>query len=281
MDYRRSTAPHLIPADLAPGDAGAARLDWSGLRIASIRSSEHPLFRAAYERLWREFGMNGSMERKEVITARFDWDPSRPVEEHSLLYEMLVVQRGEEIVAVRDHSAVVPRVGADTGAAVVHLSHNLVEPTLRGSGLAGWLRAFPIQTARECAIRAGVTPGHVTLVAEMEQPRDGSAALRSYERAGFLKLAPAVVPYCQPDFRAADEIDRTSLRPVPYALVIRRLGRESERSVSGQEVRDLASALYTMFGVHVRADHMTPLWARLERFPPATKLIALQLPTQT
>jgi hypothetical protein len=107
----------------------------------------------------------------------------------------------------------------------------------------------------------------------MEQPhgnaRSNSAALRSYGRAGFLKIDPAVVPYRQPDFRAADEIDRTSLRPVPYALVVRRVGSEAERTLPSSEVRAIIAALYTMFGLHVRADHMAPLRALLDRFPSA------------
>jgi hypothetical protein len=327
MDHRPSTAPDLIAADLAPGDAGAAHLDWSGLRIERVRSAEHPLFRAAYERLRREFGTSGSMERKEVITARFARDPARPAGDHHLLYEMLVVRRGEEIVAVRDHTAILPAAARDTGAVIVHLSHNLIEPAMRGSGLAGWLRALPVQVARECAVRAGVAATHVptvdkdrftlrqvqgerktpfrnrpdtaraelveaqfrrestisiTLVAEMEQPlgdgRSDRPALRSYGRAGFLKIDPEVVPYCQPDFRAADEIERTGVQPVPYALVIRRVGRETERSLPGAEVRAIVTALYTMFGLHTRADHMASLWACLEHLPPETEAIALLPP---
>jgi hypothetical protein len=46
------------------------------------------------------------------------------------------------------------------------------------------------------------------------------------------------------------------VQPVPLALVIRRVGREHERTILGGEARSIARALYTMFGVHVRADHM-------------------------
>jgi len=281
MDYRASTSPQLIAADLAPGDAGAVDLDWSGLRIDRIRSPEHPLFRAAYERLWRYFGASGGMEREEVIRARFAWDPSRPVLDHALLYEMLVVRRGEEIVAVRDHSAILHLADGESGPVIVHLSHNLIEPALRGSGLAGWLRALPIQLARECAARCDAATVGCTLVAEMTEPDGGtdSTALRSYGRAGFLTIDPEVVPYCQPDFRAADEIERSSLRPVPFALVIRRVRRETERSLASSEARAIVSGLYTMFGVHARPDHMTSLWARLDRFPADGEEIALLNPS--
>jgi hypothetical protein len=118
----------------------------------------------------------------------------------------------------------------------------------------------------------------------MEQPRSGaaradSAALRSYGRAGFLKIDPNVIPYCQPDFRAADEIDRTSVQPVPYALVIRRVGREAEPSLPSSEVRAIVTGLYTMFGLSMRIDHMAPLWALLDRFPAETQDIALLPPS--
>ena len=47
----------------------------------------------------------------------------------------------------------------------------IVEPPLRGGGLSGWLRAFPLQAGRECAAAAGEPASdRITLVAEMEHP---------------------------------------------------------------------------------------------------------------
>lgn len=278
--------PRLIAADLAPGDSAARDFDWSGLRVVRIRTSDHPRFQTVYRRLWQEFGPRGEMEKEAVIAARLGWDPKRPVDHHAFRYEMLAVLRGEEIVAVRDHTAVAscpPQQIDRDGRVIVHLSHVIVEPPLRGTGLAGWLRAFPIQTARECAHAVGGPAREcITLVAEMEHP-DGvtpmvMARLRSYDRAGFLKIDPDAVAYCQPDFRPPAEIDRTSVQPVPLALLIRRLGREAELRISGAEVRDLVATLYTMFGVHARADHMAPLWALLDRFPGPLEVVALRPP---
>lgn len=281
-----SGSPELIAADLAPGDAAARHFDWSDLGVAPIRSARHPLFDAVYDRLWREFGERGEMERRPVIESRLDWDPAQPINQHALRYEMLAVLRGEEIVGVRDHTAIAPcsrAPGASPVGVVVHLSHVIVEPPLRGSGLAGWLRALPIQTARECARAAGQpAPDRITLVAEMEHPDGGTPAvvarLRSYQRAGFLKIDPDAVPYRQPDFRSAHDIDTTSLQPVPLALVVRRIGREAEGWMSGAEVRAITAALYTAFGVHVRADHMAPLWAALEHFPAPQDRVTLRPP---
>jgi hypothetical protein len=280
--------PALIADDLAPGDVRARDFDWSGLRLERIRDPDHPLFRAVYQRLWREFGGRGEMEKESVIASRLGWDPGRPINHHALRYEMLAVRRGDDIVAVRDHTAIVPGVPhrADhPGQVFVHLSHVIVEPPLRGSGLAAWLRALPIQSARECARAAGEPArDRITLVAEMEHP-DGmtptvTGRLRSYERAGFLKIDPDAVRYCQPDVRTADEIDRTSVQPVPLALIVRQVGREAETSISGAAVRHLAAALYTMFGVHVRPDHLAPLWALLEHFPGPGERVALRRPSE-
>lgn len=279
--------PELIRGDLAPGDAKAVDFDWTGSNLVRIRRADHPLFGAAYQRLWDEFGPRGEMEKRAVIEERLAWDPSRPFNDHSLLYEMVVVESRGEILALRDHTAIVaPASRRDAPAnTIVHLSHLLLEPRMRGSGLSGWMRAFPIQTARECAALAGAPPTRaVTLVAEME-PSDGVTPavvlrLRSYERAGFTQIAADRVPYCQPDFRAPQTIDMTSVRPLPLALVIRRVGRETESSLSGAEVREIVTALYTMFSATMRADHMQPLWALLERFPAEGEMVRLHPPLQ-
>lgn len=261
----------ILPEDLAPGDGRARDVDWSSLRLERIGSAAHPLFQRAYDRLWREFGDKGEMERPDVIAARLAWDPRRPVDGHALRYEMIAVLAGDAIVGLRDHTAIVPpREPGAPRTAVVHLSHVLVEPPLRGGGLSGWLRALPLQAARACAAAAGGCD-RITLLGEMEHP-DGvtpavAARIRSYGRAGFVAVDPARVDYQQPDFRPPGAIAATGLRPVPLMLIVRRVGAEDERSVAGAEVRGLVAALYTMFGVHVRREHMAPLWSRLAALP--------------
>jgi GNAT superfamily N-acetyltransferase len=279
--------PALMADDLAPGDARARHFDWSGLRLQRIRCADHPLFGAVYKRLDREFGRRAEMERLDVLAERFRWRPEQPVNGHALLYEMLAVLRGEELVAMRDHTAIVPppSCAIDQSAhVIVHLSHVLVEPPLRGGGLAGWLRALPIQTARECAAAVADASGQsITLVAEMETfdgvTAESLARRRSYERAGFLEIDPERVRYCQPDFRSPTAIDATCVQPVPLGLVVRRVGRDGERSMAGGEVREIVRALYTMFGVHVRADHMAPLWTLLDSLPAPSEPVALRAPT--
>ncbi len=240
--------------DLAPGDRRVLAADWTDFTVDTVRSPVDPAFEEGYRRLWTEFGPKGEMESRDVIASRLAWDPRRSEGGCALLYEMLVVRRRGEIVAVRDHTAIL-RPGA--GVVIVHLSHVLVEPALRGSGLASWLRALPVTTARRCAALAvgGASDVPVTLVAEMERDDGVTTAvvrrLRSYAKAGFSLVDPARLDYHQPDFRSAAEIDASACTPLRLSLVIRRVGREQDRCVAGSEVAALVDALYRMFGVHL------------------------------
>ncbi len=274
--------PHA--SDLAPGDRGVLDTPWSPLAIERIKSTSDPLFEKTYARLWQEFGERGEMERRDVIASRLAWDPRNPVDGYALMYEMLVLRDGGDVIAIRDHTVIVPpdalAIGPDVGSAagdgnedcetdadrdiVVHLSHVLVEPEMRGRGVAAWLRALPVATARECyRIARGSAPSAnppITLVAEMEHDDGHTDAvrrrLRSYARAGFRMVDPSAARYSQPDFRAPAEIDATSVRPVPLGLVLRRIGREHHNSISAAALGRIVDALYAMFAVHVRRDHM-------------------------
>jgi GNAT superfamily N-acetyltransferase len=267
----------LVPdaADLAPGDAWAAALDWSDVAVHRVLSAGDARFATAYAALWREFGARDEMEQRAVIAARLDWHPERPVGGCALLYEMLLVERAGRTIAVRDHTAIVP-LDDPAAPAVVHLSHALVVPEARGGGVGAWLRALPLATARACMALAGAGPRRVTLVAEME-PYDAAQAertarLRIYGRAGFRAVDPEAVRYLQPDFRAPATIDASALAPLPLTLVVRRVGAEHEDALPGAEVRGIWHALYTMYGAHQRAGDMAPLWPRIAALPAAASV---------
>lgn len=257
----------LLAADLAPGDRTVAERDWRDVAARRIRDPGDPDFDVAYARLWSEFGVLGEMERRGVIAERLAWSPARPERGVALAYEMVVLRRGGEIAALRDHSAVV-RLGADgrplAGPTVVHLSHAFVDPAHRGSGLAAWLRALPLQLARRTAATAGCAPdGPIVLVAEME-PRDPAkparmTRLRSYERAGFRLVDPAEAPYAQPDFGVMDTLATAAPRSIALGLVLRRVGRESETTMPADELRAVIEAVYAVYGVHVAAAALDPL----------------------
>jgi GNAT superfamily N-acetyltransferase len=262
-------AKPMLPstADLAPGDAKSAALDLAAFEVRRIRAFDDPCFEAAYAPLWEEFGAKNEMERRETLAARFRLAPA-------MIYEMVLVRKDGVFAGVRDHT-VIPT----EGTAVVHLSHNLVAPDFRRAGLAGWMRAFPVAAARE------LCPGApITLLAEMEY-NDGSDAerairLRAYEKAGFLKVDPARVHYHQPDFRAPAQIDTSGgPRPMPFQLLIRRVGREDERVLSGAELRRLVRALYAMYGAQFRPQDMAHPALELPAYPPNDARLDLLPPT--
>lgn len=263
----------LTPGLLAPGDGKSAGLDLAQFAWSQIRSCDDPLFESAYAALWQEFGAAHEMEPREVLAARMG-------EAARLRYEILFVRHGAEVAAVRDHTAI----GCD-GEIIVHLSHLLVAPEWRRSGLAGWMRAAPILTARELAAATGMTGNNVTLVGEMEYD-DGSdprKALRllAYERAGYLKIDPQTVRYHQPDFRTPEAIDASGgARPLPFQLIIRRVGREHERSIAGGEVRRIVRALHAMYGAQFRAQDMAHPALDFEQLPHDDDSIALVPPTR-
>lgn len=278
------TSIELIPTDLAIGDAKSLSLDCSFFEIARIQSSGHPLFALAYEHLWAEFGAQDEMESREVIAQRLNWHPARKMGDRWLCYEMFLVQRQGQFVAVRDHTAVVDtRQRAPT--AVLHLSHILVVPEWRRTGLAGWLRAWPIQTARSCLKAAGFPATcPIALVVEMEQPDPNFSKrmtrIMAYERAGFKKLDPSLVKYLQPDFRSGEEIDASGApHPLSFNLLLRRIGREQEPFISGAEVRGLVDSLYRMYSAGCRDKDMAPLWQALDNYPKDDQAIPLIAPS--
>ncbi len=266
----------IFISDLAPGDSKSVALDLAQFDITPIRSIDDPLFEMAYARLWEEFGAKNEMERRETLERRFQLAPR-------LLYEMALVRRAGEFVAVRDHTAILAR---NEIHAVVHLSHNLVAPATRRTGLTGWLRALPIATARECLAHHGAGPdARITLVAEMEYPQDDDPArmirLQAYERAGFRKIDPTLIRYHQPDFRAPEIIDATGgPQPLPFQLIVRRVGREHERVISGEETRTLVQALYDIYSPQFRSSDIAHPLLSLDAYPPGRTLIPLVPPTQ-
>src|SRR5260221_2463829 len=270
----------FIAEDLAPGDAKSAALDTAGLEIARVSARDDPLFETTYARLWEEFGAAHEIESRDVLARRLAWDAAQPRAGFAMRYDLLLVRSAGEFAAVRDHAAI-----ADARGAVVHLSHVLVDPAWRRSGLAGWMRALPIQTARGCLARAGFSAdAPITLIAEMEYPdeRDEMRAIRlkAYERAGFKKLDPAAIDYHQPDFRTPAAIDASGgPKPLRFQLIVRRVGRENETHLGGAEVRANVERLYHMYAQEFRPQDMDGVWRRLANFPTPDTHIALLPPT--
>jgi len=260
-----ATAPQFFPEDLAPGDGKSLALDRSHFRMECVRDVGAAEFRTAYGALWEEFGAAHEIENEGVIARRLAWKMEERPGGWAMRYEMIALFAGETLAAVRDHTAMTRE-----GQALVHLSHSLVMPAWRRTGLAGWLRALPVDAARRLCADCGLsdkTP--VTLVAEMEHLTEATAfRLKAYGKAGFKKVNPTVVPYHQPDFRPPEIIDETGgPKPLPFALLLRNVGHETGQTITALSLRELVGALYTMYEREFRAPDMAQCWDWLERFP--------------
>ena len=262
-----SLRPWMRREHLAPGDSDSLFGDWADLELHEITRPENPRFESAYDPLWREFGAAGEMETRAAISARMNWENDGVLGGCALRYRLDLVCAHGKFAAVRDHTSIVTE---GIPGAIVHLSHNLVAPAWRRSGLAGWMRALPIQTALEHLSACGrdlTEP--ITLAGEME-PLEHShtptaTRLRAYTKAGFLMADPHRAPYLQPDFRPPEEIDSSGgPEPLRLNLVLRRVGRENETSISSDEARRIAGALYAMYARGFRDSDMRPVLDALE-----------------
>jgi hypothetical protein len=275
----------LARDDFAPGDRREPPEAWHDLRLHVVESGDDPWFAAGFELLAAEFAARGELETREVLERRLTWNPQRPIRGCALLYRMMLLLRGDECVAVRDHTAILPIATPDVPEVVVHLSHSLVMPAWRRRGISAILRALPVATARMCASAAGRTDAHITLVAEMEPwdpaKPDSVARMRACEKAGLVKIDPRIA-YQQPDFRPAAEIDASGgPRLLPLELVVWRVGREPERMIEATEVHELVRCLYEMYAVEFRVQDMEPCFEVLRRLTTSgVESYALLQPTQ-
>jgi hypothetical protein len=236
----------------------------------------------AFGALWAEFGVIGEMEQASVLARRLKWNPLEPRDGASLRYALVLLTHQNEFVAVRDHTVIVLE---DQPGAVVHMSHNLVAPHWRRTGIAGWMRALPVSDAKDCLqLLERPADSPVTLVGEMEHlnPERPPTLVRltAYEKAGFQMVDPSRVDFLQPDFRDPAEIDISGgPQPVPLCLVLRRVGLETERSLDACEVHWVARSLYKMYGMEFRDRDMRVVLDSLISYPPAGERIDLISPT--
>jgi GNAT superfamily N-acetyltransferase len=233
----------------------------------------HPRFDTAYAHLEREFGERNELETRDVLLSRLDRSTATVIHSRRLRYEMfLATESSGEVAAVRDHTLILPAQIPPTRA-VVHLSHVWVAPAWRRTGLAAWLRALPAFSARRLLAQlGGDNASSITLVAEMEHPEPGKSEtlirLKAYGKAGFSRIELGALTYEQPDFRPPEEIDRSGgPRPLPFLLLIRRVGSEGQSSIDGSEVRLLVEDLYSMYAAEFRPQDMSPMWERIKAFP--------------
>jgi hypothetical protein len=245
--------------------------------VESIEHPSHPDYKTAFQILWDGFGSAGEMEPEPVIREMMLEDPLVPLPSGSYARFFLLVARDRAtgtIRGVRDGRVLVnPAYAPDL--CVVYLSHIFMLPEARGSVLTYWLRIAPLDLAvtylhllhqhGKIVLPAPDAPGRyfgmrVDLAAEMEyfSPEDKLSLQRVlfYGRGGFDAIDPRHFPYRQPDFRDPAVIAKTGDRPVPFMLLLRRVGREREARLPIDEARAVMQLLYDDFATYCEPTHL-------------------------
>ena len=241
-----------------------------GLEFWSIERPGHPDFLPAYNLLWSAFGPQGEMEREEAIRQFLKDDSYEPTPTGTFIRYFLLVAKDKDgkIRGVRDGSVLVnPAYAPDL--CVVYLSHIFTVPEARGTVLSYWLRIAPMEIATQylkdlhelgkIELPLPDMPGknfgmRVDLAAEMEyfSPEDRISWKRIlfYGRGGFDAIDPRHFPFLQPDFRDPKVVKKTGDRPMPFMVLLRRMGRERHALLPIDEARAVMRLLYDDFACH-------------------------------
>lgn len=246
----------LDPRDVPALDRHKAEAAAQRFRIQVVEDPTEPAFEAAYSMLHDFFAPRGELEDREAL-ARFTRDRvihyAPGMEGH---YRLIVAWDGDELAGVRDCyvDLDLPR-----RLCLAALSHTLVAPRYRRTGLAAVFRALPATLAREAVAERFSDPERVPILiaAEMEPVElsnpDTVVRLLAYGRSGFKVLDPARVPYSQPDFR--DEVVAArGHTAIPLLAVVRWLDHAAATSVPVA----LAAAFPRLF--HVCHRLYLPAW---------------------
>lgn len=233
-------------------------------------------FAKAYQILWDAFGSHGEMERQEAIERFLRDDAFEPLPTGTFIRYFLIAARDRKgnLLGVRDGSILV-NPGYARDLCVVYLSHLYMLPEARGTVLSYELRIAPVEIAMDylralhtrgkIQLPAPDQPGRyfgmrITLTAEMEYyaPDDAVSWQRIlfYGRGGFDAMNPRHFPYLQPDFRDPDEILATGNRPLPFMILVRRMGRERQATMPIEEAAAIMRLLYDDFACHCEPEYL-------------------------
>lgn len=221
------------------------------------------------------FGPTGEIERYDTLAAWFAAGslsaPGAPIPAH---YQMVIARDATGAIAgVRDCFVTVD---AAANRAQVLLSHSLVLPEHRRTGVAALLRHAPIALARRALAastppsvaagaprREGHTEPEILLFAEMEQvqPTDRPSVIRllAYGKAGYRVIPSSILPFAQPDFREEALQGRIPPQPLPVLSVIRQVGHESATDIPVDRVEAVVHHLLAVHRCHSRWDHLLPI----------------------
>lgn len=235
-----------------------------------IDDPDHPDFQSAFELLWGAFGPAGEMEREEAIRQFVTDDIYQPTASGTYLRYFLVVAKDKDgnVRGARDGSVLInPSYAPDL--CLVYLSHIYMVPEARGTVLSYWLRIAATELAMQYvadlhalgALKVPLpgAPGRyfgmrVDLAAEMEywtpEERISLQRILFYGRGGFDVINPRHFPYRQPDFRGPEAIRETGFQPIPFMILLRRMGRERQATLPIDEARAVMRLLYDEFACH-------------------------------
>ncbi|HEY8209603.1 MAG TPA: hypothetical protein VIG99_19080 [Myxococcaceae bacterium] len=244
----------------------------SAMRRFTVEEVTGPeAFDAGYRLLDAQFGPVNEIERREVLErwqARGSLSAEdAPVRAH---YHMLLFREPDgRVAAVRDAFSAVDR---ESRRVVVLLSHSLVMPEARRTGVAALLRAAPVILARRDAAAAGIAGAKTLLVAEMDPVVPGQSAtvvrLLSYAQAGFRVVPPSSAPYAQPDFRDLEALGAEAV-PIPMMLVVRQVGAEARAELDWPDLEAILDGLAAIHLHSVQRAQLPEIRRNALRYRPA------------
>lgn len=265
MTVDGSVRPYDRSALWSEGDVAVAegleKVREAAGRYALDAPSDVAAFDQGYAVLHDEFGETEDIERYDTLRAWFDASSLSPANAPiSVRYHMVLARdRDGTLAGIRDCFTTVDPVA---GRAVVLLSHSLVMPAHRRTGLAALLRQVPIGLARQHLGGAG----EILLAAEMEhvspEDRDSVIRLVAYGRAGYRVVPPEVFPFAQPDFTEAVE-QGAQPRPLPFLTVVRQVGEEGRADIPLGRLHAIVDHLLAIHACHSRAEHLAPIRAHV------------------
>lgn len=238
--------------------------------VWSVEDPDDPAFASAYKLLSDAFGEHGEMEREEAIRQFVLDDPYQPTPAGTFFRYFLLLAKDREgnVRGARDGSVLINQSYA-SDLCVVYLSHMYMVPPARGTVLSYWLRIAPVELAMQyiadlvalgkLQVPLPDAPGkafgmRVNLAAEMEYwtPEDRLSLQRIlfYGRGGFDAIDPRHFPYRQPDFRDPEIIRTTGAEPIPFMVLLRRMGRERQATLPIDEAAAVMKLLYDEFACH-------------------------------
>ena len=190
--------------DVAELDRAKACAAAEQFRLEVLTDPDSSAFDRAYRMLDEFFGPRGELEERSAL-ARFAREGMIPYGQRvEGNYRLVAAWDGDVLAGVRDcYIDIDPKVGVCLTA----LSHVLIAPAYRRTGLGALFRAFPVTLARQItADRLGSHHGLPILIAAEMEPADPEnpdtlIRLLAYGRSGFRVMDPRRVPYSQPDFR--------------------------------------------------------------------------------